>query len=78
MGQLSDLFLNAQQALYESAVQPLLFAAGLGNLLEDGFAATAWLLVGLLKIGVLIFFICPFHRCRPVEALTDRASIRTD
>ena len=78
MGQLSDFFLNAQQALYESAVQPLLFAAGLGNLLEDGFAATAWLLVGLLQIGVLIFFIGPLQRWRPVEAVTDRASIRTD
>ena len=40
-----DLFHDAQQALFEGAVQPLLFAAGLGNLLEDGYRATGWLLV---------------------------------
>ena len=46
-------FASAQQWLFERIFQPLLFNLGLGNLLEDGYAATGWLLVGLLQIAVL-------------------------
>ena len=78
MDWLTDLFSNAQQGLYEAVVQPVLFASGLGNLLEDGFAATAWLLVGLIQIALLLIVVGPLQRWRPVEAVTDRATIRTD
>ena len=73
-----NLFSAGQQWLYEAVVQPLMFVAGLGNLLEDGYAATGWLLVGLLQIAVLVAVIGPLQRWRPVEAVTDRATIRTD
>ena len=49
-----DLFLAAQEWLFEHAVQPLMFRGGLGNLLAEGYRATGWLLVGLLQIGVLL------------------------
>jgi sterol desaturase/sphingolipid hydroxylase (fatty acid hydroxylase superfamily) len=78
MDWLVDVFSSAQQALFEAAVQPALFALGLGNLLEDGFEATAWLLVGALQIAVLLAVVGPLQRWRPVEAVTDRATIRTD
>ncbi len=78
MGWIEDRFSAAQQWLYETAVQPLLFALGLGQLLEDGYAATGWLLVGLLQIAVMLAVIAPLQRWRPVEAVTDRAAIRTD
>ena len=78
MDWLTDLFSSAQQGLYEAVVQPVLFASGLGNLLEDGFAATAWLLVGLIQIALLLIVVGPLQRWRPVEAVTDRATIRTD
>ena len=48
-------FGDLQQALFEGAVQPLMFAAGLGNLLEDGYRATGWLLVGLLQLVVAAY-----------------------
>jgi sterol desaturase/sphingolipid hydroxylase (fatty acid hydroxylase superfamily) len=73
-----DWFGLAQQALFEGVVQPLLFRAGQGNLVEDGFEATGWLLVGLLQIGVMLIFIRALERWRPVEPLTDRAAVRTD
>ena len=73
-----DAYERLQQGLFESAVQPLLFAFGLGNLLEDAYAATGWLLVGLLQLVVLIAVFVPLQRWRPVEAVTDRATIRTD
>jgi sterol desaturase/sphingolipid hydroxylase (fatty acid hydroxylase superfamily) len=74
----SHVFSFVQQWFYEAAVQPLAFELGLGNRLEDAFEATGWLLVGLLQIGVLLLLIGPLQRWRPVEAVTDKATVRTD
>jgi sterol desaturase/sphingolipid hydroxylase (fatty acid hydroxylase superfamily) len=78
MDSLEAWFSTAQQWLFEAAVQPALFALGLGNLLEDGYAATVWFLVGLTQIGILLVVVGPLQRWRPVEPVTDRATIRTD
>ena len=59
---LTDTFAAAQQWLFEAAVQPIAFAVGAGNLLEDGFTATGWLLVGLMQIAVLLLVIAPLER----------------
>ena len=75
---IESIFGIAQQWLFESAIQPLMFAAGLGNLLEDGYAGTGWLLVGLVQIAVMLAVIGPLQKLRPVELVTDRTSIRTD
>jgi len=74
----SQAFGRAQQGLFETLVQPILFAAGLGNLLEDGFAATGWLLVGLLQLLMLVTVVAALQRWRPVEPVTDRAAVRVD
>jgi sterol desaturase/sphingolipid hydroxylase (fatty acid hydroxylase superfamily) len=78
MDTLMDAFLNAQQWLFETLVEPLTFAVGLGHRLEDAFDATGWLLVGLLQLVVLVAVIGPLQRWRPVQAITDRATVRTD
>ena len=78
MNWFSDVFSSAQQWLFEALVQPIVFALGMGNLVEDAFTATGWLLVGLLQIGVIVAVIGPLQRWRPVEPVTDRAEIRTD
>jgi len=75
---IQDLFAWAQQGLFESAIQPIMYSFGLGNFLEDGYAATGWLLVGLIQIAVLLAIIGPLQRWRPVEPMVDAASIRTD
>lgn len=75
---LSSLFDDAQQRLFEAVVQPLLFMTGWGNLLEDGYAATGWLLAGMLQLVIMLVFIAPLQRWRPVEPVLDRAAIRTD
>ncbi len=75
---LTDTFASAQQWLFEAVVQPLMFELGLANVLEDGYDATGWLLVGLLQLLVLIAVVGPLQRWRPVEPVTDRATIRTD
>ncbi|MCE2914347.1 MAG: sterol desaturase family protein [Rubrivivax sp.] len=73
-----DWFGSAQQALFEGLVQPLMYAIGLANLLEDGYRATGWLLVGLLQLAVMVTLFHALERWRPVEAVSDRAAIRTD
>ena len=78
MGALTDAFGQAQQWLFETVVQPLCFAVGLGGRLEDAFVGTGWLLVGLLQVAVLLLVIGPLQRLHPVEPVRDRAAIRTD
>ncbi len=65
---LTDAFGQLQQALFESVVQPLLFHTGQGNLLEDGYAATGWLLVGLIQLVLMLALFAPLQRWRPAEA----------
>jgi len=75
---LSDAFGQAQQWLFEAAVQPFVFEAGMGNLLEDAYTATGWLLVGLIQLVVLLAVIGPLQRWRPVERGGDQASVWVD
>ena len=74
----SGAFSAAQSWLFESVVQPLMFTLGMASVLEDGFDATGWLLVGGLQLLVLVVVIGPLQRWRPVEAIHDRVTIRTD
>lgn len=71
-------FALVQQWLFESLIQPLVFAVGLGHRLENAYDATGWLLVGLLQLLVLVALIGPLQRWRPVEAITDHQTVRTD
>src|SRR6478609_3423871 len=74
----SDGFNLVQLWLFESVVQPLVFGLGGGNLLEEAFDATGWLLVGLMQIAVMLLLIRALERWRPVEPLADRAAVRVD
>lgn len=78
MDTLTDLFAETQAALYENVMQPLAFAAGMGNRLEEVFNGTGWLLVGLIQIAVMVALIGPLQRWRPVEQLTDMRAVRID
>lgn len=73
-----DAFGAVHQWLFETLVQPLVFAIGLGNRLEDAHSGTGWLLVGLLQLAVMLAVIAPLQRWRPVEPVRDRAAIRVD
>ena len=73
----TSLFNSVQQWLFESVIQPVMFHLGMASLLEDGYDATGWLLVGLLQVLVIVVVIGPLERWRPVEAVIDRKAIRT-
>jgi sterol desaturase/sphingolipid hydroxylase (fatty acid hydroxylase superfamily) len=75
---LASAFSQAQQWLFEQVMVPVLFHAGLGNLLEDGYRASLWLLVGLIQIAVLLVVIGPLQRWRPVEPAQEARAVRVD
>jgi sterol desaturase/sphingolipid hydroxylase (fatty acid hydroxylase superfamily) len=75
---MQDQFAVVQQWLFETVVQPLAFGLGAGNLLEDAYNGTGWLVMGLLQIIVLLVVIGPLQRLWPVEPLTARRAIRVD
>src|SRR6218665_751331 len=75
---LGNGFDGVQQWLFETVLQPLMFAMGLASLLENVYEAAGWLLVGLLQLLVIVALIGPLHRLWHVEQLSDRASVRTD
>ena len=78
MDTLIELFERAQQGLFETLIGPLAFWLGAGNLMEEGFTAAGWLLVGLLQIAVMLLVIGPLQRLSPVEPVTDRRAVRVD
>lgn len=73
-----DAFHRVQESVYESVVQPVAFAFGMGNLLEDGYDATGWVLVGLLQFVVMLVAFRALERWRPVDPVSDRAAVRVD
>jgi len=75
---IANAFDAAQLWLYESFVQPLVFGLGFGNLLEDAFDATRWLLLGVVQIAVIVLGIRLLERRWPVEPVSDHAAVRTD
>ena len=77
-GDPAALLALAQQWLFESVVQPLLFAAGAMRWQEDAFDATEWFLIGVLEVAVLALVLGALHRRWPVEPLADRRAVRTD
>ena len=78
MDWINDVFSGTQGWLFDAVVQPAMFSLGMANLLEDGYAATAWFLAGCLQVLVLLLVIGPLQRWRPVEPVTDKATVRTD
>ncbi|MDN3546136.1 MAG: sterol desaturase family protein [Roseateles asaccharophilus] len=78
MDALIESFDAAHQWLFEQLLQPLMFFLGLGNLLADGYAATGWLLVGVIQILVMITALRALERWRPVEPVSDPAAVRVD
>jgi sterol desaturase/sphingolipid hydroxylase (fatty acid hydroxylase superfamily) len=74
----SNTFEAAHAWLFEALIQPLAYALGQGGFVLEAFNGTAWLLVGMLQIAVLLVVIGPLQRWRPVEPVSDKPAIRAD
>ena len=75
---LVEAFGLTQQWLFETLVQPVVFGLGGASILVDAYNATGWLLVGLLQLIVIVGVFGSLQRWRPIQAVTDRAAVRTD
>ena len=75
---LEDLHARLTGWLFEAALQPALYATGLMEWGEDLFAWLDFALFGLFGILVAYVVCRPLEAWRPVEAVTDRAAVRTD
>jgi sterol desaturase/sphingolipid hydroxylase (fatty acid hydroxylase superfamily) len=71
-------FALAHGWIFETLVQPLVYALGLAHLAEMAFDATEWLLIGAIEIALLALVLGMLERRYPAEPLTDRAAVRTD
>jgi sterol desaturase/sphingolipid hydroxylase (fatty acid hydroxylase superfamily) len=78
MESMAHAFGRLQQGVFESVVQPLVFGLGFGHVLEDAFAATGWLLLGILQLIIILTLFRVLEAWRPVEPVTDAAAVRTD
>jgi sterol desaturase/sphingolipid hydroxylase (fatty acid hydroxylase superfamily) len=67
-----------QQWLFESLFQPVMLMLDMANLLEDGYLAAGWFLLGCCQVLIIVGVIVPLQRWRPVEAVTNPAAIRVD
>ena len=73
-----DWFATAQTWLFEALVQPLVFALGLGEFVEEAFTATEWVLVGACELLILFILLRPLEALMPVHAITDKRARWTD
>ena len=73
-----NLFDSVHLWLFETLVQPVMFALGARVYMEDAFDATMWLLIGAHELTFLLVVIGALQRWRPVEAVTDRLAVRVD
>jgi len=64
--------------VFEGLVQPLLFASGSMGLAEVAFDFTEAMVLGAIEVLLLALVLGGFERLAPVEAMTDRAAVRTD
>jgi len=64
--------------LFETAVQPLLFAVGASYWLEDAYPATEWFLLGVLLVLLLAAVLRPLEKLFPAESWSDRRGTGVD
>ena len=75
---LMRLWVDASGAIYESTVQPALYAAGLMMWADRTQEWLDFALLGIVQI-VLVYAVCrPLEAMRPVEAVTDSKAVWTD
>lgn len=64
--------------LFETVVQPLMFAGGFAHLLEDAYPATEWFLLGIIQILVVYAVVRPLEALYPAESWNDRSGTGVD
>ena len=74
----TDLFVSAQGRLFDSLVQPVLFALGLGGFVEMGFEGIEFVLLGLIELAIAYTLMRPLEAWWPAERWHQRRAVRVD
>lgn len=75
---LTDLFVGVQGWLFDSFMQPLLFALGLGGFVEMGFEGIEFVLLGLIELAIAYTLMRPLEAWWPAERWDQRRAVRVD
>jgi sterol desaturase/sphingolipid hydroxylase (fatty acid hydroxylase superfamily) len=78
MSWLVDAVAWLQTSLFESAVQPGLYALDLASYAEPAYDALEWLIWGALELAVLFVVLRPLEALFPAERWTDRRAVGVD
>lgn len=66
-----DWFGAVQGWLFQSVVEPALYAAGMGEYMEEAFDGTEWFLAGACELAALYVILRPLEAWMPAQPLTD-------
>jgi len=75
---LTDLFVATQGWLFDSLVQPALFALGLASYVEMGFEGIEFVLIGILELAIAYSIMRPLEALWPAERWSGRKAVRVD
>lgn len=75
---LTDLFVATQGWLFDSLVQPALFALGLASYVEMGFEGIEFVLIGILELAIAYSIMRPLEALWPAEKWSGRKAVRVD
>ncbi len=77
-GSLQRVFDVVHSWLFETAVQPLLFAAGASYWMEEAYPATEWFLLGMVQVVLLYALLRPLETMFPAEQWNSRRGTGVD
>lgn len=75
---MTEVFNYVHTWLFETAVQPVLYAMGWIAFQEDAYEATEWLLLGATQIAVLYALLRPLEARFPAEVWPERHGVGVD
>ena len=75
---LAAAFTTVHAWVFETLVQPLLYATGMLGYAEWAFDGLEFALYGALEIAIMLLLLRPLESWRPVERWADRRAVRVD
>ena len=75
---IASSFAELHSWVFESFVQPALYAMGLMNWDERAYEGTELFLIGVIEVILLYIVFRPLEKLAPVEVWTDRSEARVD
>ena len=75
---ITNLFAALQDRVFETAVLPVMYMAGLGGYAEQAFDWTEFFLIGAIEIVLLAIFLGALEKWRPLETHTNTGEKKID